>query len=452
MGAPGRSARQNSILSKIREAGVVGAGGAGFPTEAKLSRQAGVVIANASECEPLLESDKHLILRECEKVLAGLGLAMEAAGASSGVVAVKKKHEDIIAILNEIIKGTDISVFPLENFYPAGDEHVLVYEITGRTVPMGGIPISAGAVVLNAATLAAVADACEGKPFTERYVTVAGEVKRPCVSVVPVGTSVREVIETAGGGMAGSGCVLIEGGPMTGKVITDPDTPVKKTTAAVIALPADCRTVTLKVSDPKTTVRRARSVCCQCSLCTDLCPRRQLGHKLFPHKSMRIFAGIDGYLNERDALSVSLCSECGLCAYYACPMELAPNRVNAVLKSALSDKGVKTDFNEWQPDETDVFREGRKVPSKRLLIRMGLAKYDAKLSFVGFPKAPDKVELILKQHIGRPAVPAVSVNDRVAAGAKVAGIPEGALSAAVHTPVAGRVASVTDAKIIVERS
>ena len=269
------------------------------------------------------------------------------------------------------------------------------------------------------------------------------------MSILPIGLTIRQVIDQVGGGMTRPDCVVINGGPMMGKIVEDLDTPLTKTTSAILVLPPDCRTVTLKTPDRKVTMRRARSVCCQCRMCSELCPRGLLGHQLEPHKSMRIFAGVDGGYGEKDVLSSSLCCDCGLCAYYACPFELAPNRVNMTFKQALGKEKIKPDFSSWPAKEPHEYREGRKVPTKRLIARMDIARYDHHLPLVETTWGPQHFALSLRQHIGAPAVPTVQVGDMVRAGDMVACPPEKALGAAVHTPAAGKVISVTADMVVV---
>ena len=179
-----------------------------------------------------------------------------------------------------------LDVFELGDFYPAGDEQVVVYEVMGRVVPEGGIPLMVGAVVSNVESLANIAAAVEGRPVTERWLTVCGEVARPMVTRVPIGVSLAEVIEAAGGTTLSDYQVVV-GGPMMGAVAADLAAPVTKTTSGIIVLPVGHNVVSGKVRDLDQVTKIARVACCQCSRCTDLCPRRLLGHGLEPHKIMR---------------------------------------------------------------------------------------------------------------------------------------------------------------------
>lgn len=448
---------RKDIINMILDAGVVGAGGAGFPTHVKLSAKADVVIANGAECEPLLESDRHLMLREARKVIEGLKLAMEACGAEKGVVAIKKKHEDIVETLNPIVlRENKIELFLLDNFYPAGDEHVLVYEATGRVVPMAGIPIDVGVVVSNVYTLAMIYDAVNGKAFTHRYVTVAGAVKRPAVAKLPIGMPVGEAIEKVGCGPTVRNFKVIMGGPMMGKMEEDMEKPILKTTSGIIVLPEDSKLVAFKVSSIYGSMQRAKSVCCQCSFCTDMCPRHLLGHRLKPHQIMRSIPGFSagvetvtaGITPETVLYSSFLCSECSLCGYFACTMGLLPNKVNGYLKGVMAKNRIKPDFKKAEPYGVNPFREWRKVPTDRLVGRLGLSEYDLHLPFLEEELSCTRLRIPLKQHAGAPSVPVVKKGDMVKAGTLIAKIADNSLGANIHSPVDGVVGEVSEVIVL----
>ena len=163
----------SDIVEKVKAAGVVGAGGAGFPTHVKLSATVDTVIANGAECEPLLHADQHLMARYPEVIVRGLRLAMQATGAERGIVALKAEYEEATAALQRALDGNDkVSLHLLGNFYPSGDEFVLVYDVLARVVPEGGIPLEVGVVVNNVGTLFNVARAAEDISVTHRYLTV----------------------------------------------------------------------------------------------------------------------------------------------------------------------------------------------------------------------------------------------------------------------------------------
>ncbi len=442
--------KQMDIVACALNAGLVGTGGAGFPMHVKINAKADVVIANGAECEPLLETDRHFMLRHPEKVIAGVRYAMQASGAKRGIIGVKSKHADIIALFtDQLKKEKDIELCPLQNFYPAGDEHVLVYETTGRVVPAGGIPIEAGAIVNNVFTLGLLADAVEGRPFTKKYITVIGEVNTPCVGEVPLGITLREVIERLGGGIKIQDYGVIVGGPMMGKVCTNLDEPVTKTTGGIIVLPADHKLFAMKNSNIRKDMNKAKSVCCQCNLCTDMCPRNALGHKLFPSRSMRVLPYLNGELQMATIAHAALCTDCGLCQAFACTMHLAPNHVNTYYKQMMAKSGYKPDTKSFGMNEVGEFRSIRKVPTPRLMDRLGISEYSKHLPFVEEVLTSSVLTLPLKMHIGAPCEPVVAVGDKVVEGQLIAKMPEKALGTNLHAPMAGTVRSI-DGSIVIE--
>lgn len=434
----------------VKSCGVVGAGGAGFPTHVKLGSRVDTVVVNGAECEPLLAGDTYLLEREGGTVIQGLRLVMEACGARRGFIAVKEKHREALDALAAQVQGNgDIRLFPLGDFYPAGDEFVLVHEVTGRVVPPGGIPPQVGCLVENVETTVNVCRAVqEGTPVTRRVLTCTGEVRRPSVVVAHVGTPVREIIELCGGATEQE-CAVILGGPLMGTVETDLDTPVTKTTGGVILLPRDHPLVQRKTLPLETVVRRSRTACCQCTYCTELCPRYLLGHDLQPHLIMRQL-GLGGELDPKLTgviEAAALCSGCGLCEAYACVMGLSPGMVNARIKAGMSEAGHRPVFPE-SGGTVNPMREYRKVPAGRITDRLQLAAYARRPLRRGVRTDPSMVELPLKQHIGAPAEPVVRPGDRVVEGGLLARVPEGALGAAVHASISGEVSLVDGERII----
>ena len=232
-----------NLVEKIEAAGVVGCGGAGFPTHRKLSGSFEYLIANGAECEPLLRHDRWLMRNKASEIVQ----AMDAIGAELNipnlVVALKDHyHAEAEAIEAAAAKlGSKVRVHRMESFYPAGDEQTMVYEVTGRVVPPAGIPAEVGAVVDNVATLFAVYEALQGIPFTKKYLTVTGEVNTPSVLHVPVGTPLLKCIELAGGAKIAD-YMVVTGGPMMGKPMSSEElqtAAVTKTTGGILVLPAD---------------------------------------------------------------------------------------------------------------------------------------------------------------------------------------------------------------------
>lgn len=438
----------NPILDKIREAGVVGAGGAGLPTHVKADATVESVLVNGASCEPLLMSDPYLMEKEIDTVTRGLEAMMECTGAQKGIVCLKGKHASAMHSVRERVSrdnGGRLSAFELGDFYPAGDEHVLVHEVLGKTVPERGIPLQIGAVVSNVESLFNIALAMEGKPVTHRYLTVAGEIKHPAVLKVPVGATVADVLEFAGGPVI-SDYKVVDGGPMMGRVLPDTQQPVTKTTSGLLVLPPSHTVVAGKTMPPERLRRISNTICCQCSQCTDLCPRMLLGHTLHPHKLMRVL-GTDE-LNSAVAREALLCCECGICEKFACPMQVSPREVNAQIKKTLMQAGIRWESDGREP-VTHPFRESRYVPTKRLMQRLDITHYDTHPGYGG-EYTPSVVNIPLRQHIGAPAVTVVSVGDKVKTGDLIGEIPDKAMGARVHASIDGEVRAVENGVITIK--
>lgn len=429
-------------IERVEDAGVVGAGGAGFPAHIKLNNKADVVIANGTECEPLLRVDQQLMETYPEKLIEGLRIAMKITNAERGVICLKEKYHKAQEILKGVIgSNRNISLHLTGNYYPAGDEQQIVYEVTGKVVPLGGIPIDTGAVVSNVSTLLNITAAADNIPVTGRFVTVAGAVKNPVTLNVPIGTPIKKLVEIAGGLDSSRGYTLILGGPVMGKVEENWMTPVTKTLGGIIVLPSDHSLITKKTSSLEKDARLAKSLCCQCNYCTQLCPRNALGLGVEPHKVMRA-TGYGRAAAIGDAGTVFGCCDCGLCTYYACNMGLSPGRMVSLIKSGLIKKGVKP--HKKIPMEVSDSREYRKVPVKRFLERLGLGQYDIAAPINTEILKVEEVKIPLKQHIGIPAVPSVNKGDLVQQGDLIGKLEQGKVSANIHASIAGEVISVSD--------
>lgn len=429
-----------TIVEQVQAAGIVGAGGAGFPTHVKLNGKAEVVIANGAECEPLLRCDQLLMQRRADRVIRGMELAMEATGAARGVIATKAHYEDAVSALQRALGGRrDITLHLMESYYPSGDEKSIIFEVTGRVVPSGKLPLDVGCVVSNVATLANIADAAEGRPVVEKDVTVGGDVPNPVTVTVPVGTPMNEVIALSGFVGTQRSHALIVGGPCMGKLEEDWTGPVTKTTGGLLLLPREHLLIARRTQSREHMMKIARAVCCQCSQCTQMCPRNALGLHVQPHKAMRAMTtGIPSLLDIPS--SVLACSSCGVCTNFACNMGLAPSEVMAMLKAELGKAGVRpTPETDITPDPFAVYKH---VPVKRLIARMGLSSYDTPAPYMEKTVAPAKVRLMLKQHVGAPSVPVVKPGDAVRRGDLIAEIPEKALGARLHASIDGRVTAV----------
>lgn len=428
----------NRIAERVRENGVVGAGGAGFPTHVKLDAQVEFYIVNGAECEPLLHKDKELMRTYPERIVHGLRRAMDATGARKGIVGVKAKNADAVrALQHEIGDADDIELLLLGNFYPAGDEFVLVYEAIGRLIPSGGIPLQVGAAVNNVETLLNVgADA----PVVDTFVTVCGTVRTPMTVKVPLGTSGEDLVRLAGGSLEEE-YVALYGGVMMGN-LTDPSTPVTKTTGGIVVLPKEHPVAIRKGLSEAAITLRGKSACDQCTDCTELCPRYLLGYAIEPHKTMRSL-GFGGEQRDHWSRYALLCCECSLCNLYACPENLEPKEVCARSKAMLTAQGIR-----WDPAGEELkphpMRPFRRVPIERLMTRLGLDPYDRPAPLSEERYDPPYVRIPLKQHTGAPARPVVKVGDHVEPGDLIGEIPEGQLGARIHASISGRVTEIEE--------
>lgn len=434
------------IVTAVQQAGVTGGGGASFPTYVKLQAQAEVVIANGAECEPLTHVDKQLMIHHAPEVIAGLRAAMQATGAPQGVLGVKGKFKEIIAGLRAELGGaTDITIAELGNFYPAGDEQVLVYDVLKRVVPEGGIPIDVGCVVQNIETLYNVDAALNGRSVTEKYITVIGAVRRPLTVKVPLGITLREVLDLAGGPTTPDPVVL-NGGAMMGDVVGDLDAPVTKRTKMLLVLPYDHQ-LSVKRRTPRTVFdAQAIASCDQCYMCTDYCPRYAQGHAIQPHKLILLLAsGVP--LTDAQMAGAMLCCECRTCNY-ACPVHLSPGDIALNIKRDLVQAGLKNPYH--RTTEVDPYREYRRVPMTRLIHRLDLAKYDVAAPLTAVDVQFKRVRLPLQQHIGMPATPAVKVGDTVKVGDLVGEIVKGGMGTPIHASIDGVVREANFEEVVIE--
>lgn len=441
------------VIEKVKNAGVVGAGGAGFPTHVKLDSKVKNLIINAASCEPLITADFALIKTRTDDFLKAITLVTDIIEAKESVIAIKNKHRDIINLLkNSLKKYKDdrIKIHILDDFYPAGDEFILVYEITGKTIPERALPLEVGCLVQNVTTLVQILDASQNIPVTGRYVTIAGEVKKPQDIYLPLGISFTDAIQLAGGATIEE-FKVIHGGPMMGNLVEDISAEtVEKTTSMILVLPEDHILIERRLQPIQTTLKRAKSVCCNCSMCTDLCPRGLIGHPLAPHKIMRTIAY---HLSEpsENVISAHLCSECGLCSAYSCPMGLIPHKVNIDIKEALNANNYKFSRlqSEYEPD--DEIRSSRKVPTKRLMGRLDLLKYKTEGLTIAEKKGKtNNVSIKLNQHIGVSSQPTITIGANVKKGDLIADIPEKKLGAKIHSSINGKVIDITEQAIVIK--
>jgi electron transport complex protein RnfC len=293
------------IVKKIQEAGIVGLGGATFPTHVKLvppkGMKAEVLLINGVECEPYLTSDHRLMLEKADEIMVGIQLLMKAMGVDKAVIGIENNKPDAIKLLNEKCSAYNgVSVQSLKVQYPQGGEKQLINAVTGKEVPSGALPIAVGAVVSNVGTAFAVYEAIQkNKPLVERVVTVTGKgLEKPSNFLVRVGTATSELIEAAGGLPENTG-KIISGGPMMGRAIASLDVPVTKGTSGLLLMKEE------------ESQRKEIQACIRCSRCTSVCPMGLEPYLLMTLGEKQIF---DRAENER----IMDCIECGSCSY-TCP-------------------------------------------------------------------------------------------------------------------------------------
>lgn len=431
----------------MREAGVVGAGGAGFPSYAKLDKSVDTIILNCAECEPLLRLHRSLLESKAYEIMWALDLVSKTIGASNVIVALKTAYVKAIqAVESELASFENIKICKLDEIYPAGDEVVLIYETTGRVVPPGAIPSSVGVTVFNVETMYNVYRAANDKqPVTMKYVTVTGEVKKPGTFIVPVGTKLDEVIALSGGETVKDPAYIL-GGPMMGR-LGSPDEPVTKTTNAVIVLPQNHYVVTRKKVKPSVDLKRTMASCCQCRYCTDLCPRFLLGHPIQPHEFMRVVSNNDT-VKVQPYLDAMFCCGCGLCEMYSCQQGLSPKLLIDEFKKGMRAAGVAPPKG-IKPVPVPKSRSLRKVPLARLRSRLGLNQYDVSAPISDIVYEPKQVKILLSQHIGAPAVPCVNVGEIVSSGQLIAKAQDDKLGVNIHSSINGTVREINQKYITI---
>ena len=309
------------FLAAVRESGVVGLGGAGFPTAVKLTvkdlSQIEAVIINGAECEPYITSDTRTMLDDADLIMEGVALLQKYLEVKRVVFGIESNKPECVKKFQELTKDREgVEVMALPPLYPQGGEKVLIYNVTGRMVPEGKLPLDVGAIVINCTTLAAIARYIKtGMPLIEKCVTVDGSaVKEPKNVIAPIGTPMKDVFEFCGGFKTEPKKVLY-GGPMMGISVPDLEQPILKSTNAILAFDAK------DAAPPKETA------CIKCGRCIAACPLN-----LMPADIETAFQLKDGAMLEK--LRVNICMECGCCSF-ACPAKRPLVQTNKLAKQTL---------------------------------------------------------------------------------------------------------------------
>ena len=320
---------RESLIEAIKNAGIVGLGGAGFPTHFKLNVDPAKIeylVINGAECEPYVTSDTLTMVERSDDMAYALEALKKYMGIKNIVIGIESNKKQAIAsmmdLMNRTCKGCTVQVKVLPSVYPQGGEKVLIYHTTGRVVPMGKLPIDVGCIVLNCTTLAAIGAYLKtGMPLVEKCVTVdGGVVKEPGNVIVPVGTAMADVFEFCGG-LTTDPAKVIYGGPMMGITVPDTTAPILKNTNAILALTEK------ETQLPKTTA------CIRCGACTNTCP-----FGLAPAAIAKAYKNRDAAMLED--LSLNACMECGCCSL-VCPANRPLVQTNKLAKTFLKEEKAK---------------------------------------------------------------------------------------------------------------
>ncbi len=435
----------------IYNAGIVGAGGAGFPTHRKLSDKVEQIVVNAAECEPLMMVDHYLLEHHLRELGEALSVLCEAMGAKEAIIGIKGKN---MHLLNETVvntfKGTPIKIKEIPDIYPAGDEVVLTYETTGKIIPEGAIPVMVGVMVINVETVYNIYKAVtKSEPVVEKYVTIGGDVPSDITVQVPVGMKIKDLLDSVGyGNLVGKS--VVNGGPMMGKLVDIDTDVVTKTTKGLLIFPQTHAVIRRMQLPTDVAMKRASAACCNCTMCTDICPRYLLGYNLEVHKTVR--AASHGEVQNAAAfLQNALCCGCGVCSVIACQQGLTPSKLSMEIKASLGKHGLRRE-NNIAPDKVRDVRASRLVSSNKLIDRLGIRRYvKDSVEKLDTQFKPDKVYIALSQHVGKPSTPVVKVGDKVKRTDAVAVTDYADLGTTMHASIDGTVKEITDKFIIIGR-
>lgn len=435
----------------VYNAGIVGAGGAGFPTHRKFSDKVKQIIVNAAECEPLMMVDHHILEHHLQALVDTLNILIDTMGADEAIIGIKGKNmhlldKKIVASLD----GTKVKIKEIPDIYPAGDEVVLTYETTGKIIPEGSIPVMVGVMVINVETVYNIHKAVTaGTPVTEKYITIGGDVPEDITVKAPVGIKISELLAAAGYTNL-EDKEIINGGPMMGKLVDIENDVVTKTTKGLLIFPKTHSIIQRKKMPMRMTLKRASAACCNCTMCSDMCPRNLLGYSLQVHKTVRA-ASHSEVTDAESFLQSALCCGCGVCTVIACQQMLDPQAISMEIKGSLGKHGLRRQNNK-APEKVREERASRLVSSAVLIDRLGIRKYvkpSVERRYVEFN--PDKVYIQLSQHVGKPASATVKPGDKVTAGQIVAQTAYEDLGTTMHASISGKVSAVTDRFVIIEK-
>lgn len=441
----------NKLQEVVYDAGIVGAGGAGFPTHKKFSKDVKQIVVNAAECEPLMMVDHHVLAEHFGDLVETLKILVETMDADEAIVGIKGKNMHLLdKKIVDSLAGTKVKIHEIPDIYPAGDEVVLVYETTGKIIPEGSIPLMVGVMVLNAETIYNIHKAIkDGESTTAKYVSVGGDVEKDIIVRAPIGMKISEFLTVLGyTNLAGK--AVINGGPMMGKLVNLETDVITKTTKGLLIFPETHSVIQRKRRPMSMTLKRAASACCNCHMCSDMCPRYLLGYNIRVDKTLRA-ASHSEITNAESFTQASLCCGCGVCTVIGCQQMLDPQAISMEIKGELAKQGFRRQNNN-APTEVRKERTGRLVPSSVLIDRLGIRKYvKSEVKFENIKLEPKTVYIPFSQHVGKPASATVKVGDSVKVGDVVARTDADALGTTMHASINGKVKEITDKFVIIER-
>ena len=437
-----------NLKKTLQDSGIVGAGGAGFPSYAKLAEGASILLINAVECEPLLYTSLTLMKEKMTDIVAGMQAVMKAANIPTGLICVKGYRAEHLGFADGQVLADGIKIKYVPNVYPMGDEINLIYTATGRLVKPGNLPITQGVIVYNTETIYNIGLAVQNaQPVTLSYLTISGNVPEVLCVKVPVGMRIADLFTTLGVKIP-ENHVVIDGGPSMGSIINPSMDVVKKTTSGLLILPKNIPAVRNKLRTPNENLSIASSVCCQCSRCTDMCPRHLLGYPIEPHKMVR--ASVTAAQATPELIkNATLCCGCDICGTFACCQDISPMQVIKEFKAILAKNRIRYVAGADEDFTVNPDREYRMLSGVKWKEMLGVAKYDRYPRYISDAIPAKQVEIAMSQHIGAPSVPCVAVGDTVEVNQQVSKAADG-LSVPHFAPIAGRVTYVDAKKIVIQ--
>lgn len=437
----------SDLKQLLKDNGVVGAGGAGFPSYCKLAEGASILLINAVECEPLLYTSFTLLRERIRDIVIGMRAVMEYAHIPTGLIAVKDYRAAKLGYADgqELAEGVRIKYVP--NVYPMGDEINLIYTATGRVVAPGQLPITQGVIVYNTETIYNIGLVVQyNQPVTKTYLTLSGDIPEAFCVKVPVGMKISEVLDIMKVKVPDTH-VVIDGGPSMGTIVNPNVDVVKKPTSGLLILPKDIPAVRNKLRTMEENFRMASSVCCQCTRCTDMCPRHLLGYPLEPHKMVRSTLTAAQATPEL-IKTATMCCGCDICGSLACCQDISPMQIIKQYKGILAKNKMKYVAGPNEQFIPSPEREYRMVSAAKWKEVLGVARFDKfPPTYVEEKLKAQEVQVPMSQHIGAPAIPIVQVGDEVHENEMIAKAAEG-LSVPHFAPITGHVTYV-DAKTVV---